>query len=72
MHFHPGWSGPADDFGYGGYYIGDGHYRYVSHQQHSRILRQENWMVQNPKLDGPVSQEAAIVMLWEDNGHAYG
>jgi hypothetical protein len=33
MHFHPGWSGPAEVFGYKVYYIGDGRYGYVGHQQ---------------------------------------
>jgi hypothetical protein len=31
MHFHPRWLGPTEDFGYGGYYAGDSHYRYISH-----------------------------------------
>jgi hypothetical protein len=61
MHFHPGWSGLAENFSHGGYYAGDGHYVYVGHQQDSRTLRQENWMVQKPKLDGPVSLKAAAV-----------
>jgi hypothetical protein len=55
MPFHPGWSGPIKGFGYGGYYVGDGRYRHVSHQQDSKILRHENRMIQNPKLDGPNS-----------------
>jgi hypothetical protein len=38
---------------------GDDHYEHVGHQQDSRISRQENWMVRNPKLDGSISQEAA-------------
>jgi hypothetical protein len=33
MHFHPGWSGPAQDFGHVGYYVGDGFYEHVGHQQ---------------------------------------
>jgi hypothetical protein len=32
MHFHPGWSGPADNFGHGGYYTGDDCYRNVGQQ----------------------------------------
>jgi hypothetical protein len=59
MSFSPGWSGPAEDFGYEGYYVGDNRYRYVDHQQDSRILRQENRMARNPKSNGLVSQEAA-------------
>jgi hypothetical protein len=55
MHFHPGWLGPTEGFVYGSYYTGDGCYEYVSHQQDSRIMRQENRMVWNPKLDDPVS-----------------
>jgi hypothetical protein len=60
MHFHPGWLGLAKSFSYGGYYAGDDPYRYVGHQWDTRILRQENQMVQNPKLDGSVSEEAAV------------
>jgi hypothetical protein len=59
MPFHLGWSGPTKCFGYGDYNAGDGCYRCVGHQQDSGIPRQENRMVQNPKLDGPVSLEAA-------------
>jgi hypothetical protein len=58
MPFHPGWLGLAEGFGYGGYYIGDGYYEHVGCQKDIRILGQENWMVQNPKSDDPVSQEA--------------
>jgi hypothetical protein len=36
MHFHPGWSGSAEEFGHGGYYIGDSCYGHVSHQQDTR------------------------------------
>jgi hypothetical protein len=32
MHIHPGWSGPTEGFGHGGYYVGDGCYRYIGHQ----------------------------------------
>jgi hypothetical protein len=32
MHFHPGWLGPADDFGHGGFYTGDDRYRNVGQQ----------------------------------------
>jgi hypothetical protein len=32
MHFHPGWSGPSEGFGHGGYYTGDGCYMSVGHQ----------------------------------------
>jgi hypothetical protein len=55
MPFHLGWLGPAEGFGYGGYYTGDDRYGHVGHQQDSRILRQENRMVWNPKPDVPVS-----------------
>jgi hypothetical protein len=58
MLFHPGWLGPTEDLGYGGYYTRDGCYGHIGHQQDNRILRQENQMVRNPKPDGPVSQEA--------------
>jgi hypothetical protein len=60
MHFHPGWSGPAEGFGHGGYYTGDGCYEYVDHQQDSKTPRQENQMVQNPKLDGLVSLKVLV------------
>jgi hypothetical protein len=39
MYFHPGWSGHAEGFGHGGYYIGDEHYGSVGHQQDERALR---------------------------------
>jgi hypothetical protein len=55
MPYHPGWSGPTKSLGYGDYYIEDGRYRHVDHQQGSKVLRQENWMIQNPKPDGSVS-----------------
>jgi hypothetical protein len=59
MPFHPGWSEPVESFGYGGYYVGDSRCGLVDHQQDSRILRQENLMVRNPKSDGLVSLEVA-------------
>jgi hypothetical protein len=59
MPFHQGWSGPDEGFVYRGYYVGDGRYGHVGHQQDSRIPRQENQMVRNPKPDGSISQEAA-------------
>jgi hypothetical protein len=55
MHFHLGWLGPSKGFGQGGYYARDDRYGSVGHQQDERTLRQENWMVQNPKLVGSVS-----------------
>jgi hypothetical protein len=64
MPFHPGWLGPAEGFSYGGCYPRDGRYRHVDHQHDSRILRQENQMVWNPKLNGTVSQEAAAPGRW--------
>jgi hypothetical protein len=57
MHFHPGWPGPVEGFSHGGYFTGDGHYEYVGHQYDSKTPSQENWMVQNLKLDGPVSSK---------------
>jgi hypothetical protein len=39
MHFHLGWSGPAEGFGHGGYYAGDGRYRSVGRQQDRRPPR---------------------------------
>jgi hypothetical protein len=32
MHFNLGWLGPAQGFGHGGYYVGEGCYRHISHQ----------------------------------------
>jgi hypothetical protein len=61
MDFYPGWSGPIEGFGHEGYYAGDGHYRYVSHQQHTWASRQENRIVQNSKSDHPVSPKTAAV-----------
>jgi hypothetical protein len=61
MHFHLGWLGPAEGFGYGGYYTGDGRYRYVSHQQDNRTTVQENQAFHNGKLNSPVSLKVATV-----------
>jgi hypothetical protein len=55
MHFHLGWSGPIESFGYKGYYTRDALYRSVNHQQGRKGSRQENLIVQNAKLDHPVS-----------------
>jgi hypothetical protein len=74
MHFHPRWSEPTEGFGHGGYYIGDGHYGYVSHQQDRRASRQKNWTVQNAKLDHPVSPkiEAALGRWHNESGSSQG
>jgi hypothetical protein len=58
MHFHPGWSGPAESFAHGGYCIGDGRYRSVGHQQDRKAPGQENQTVRNVKLDHPISPKA--------------
>jgi hypothetical protein len=55
MHFHPGWSGPTQGFDHGGYYVGDGRYRHIGHQQSRGASGQENRTVRNAKLDHPVS-----------------
>jgi hypothetical protein len=60
MHFHSRWSRPTQGFGHGGYYIGDGRYRHVGHQQGRKASGQENWTVRNAKSDHPVSQKAAV------------
>jgi hypothetical protein len=60
MYFHPGWSGPTQDFGHGGYYVGDNHYGHVGHQQDRKASSQENWIVRNAKLNHPVSQEGIV------------
>jgi hypothetical protein len=39
MHFHPGWSGPAEGFSHVGYYIGDSCYGSVGHQHDKKALR---------------------------------
>jgi hypothetical protein len=65
MHFNLGWSGPTQGFSHGGYYVGDGYYGYIGHQQNRRASGQENWIVWNAKLGHPVSQEVAIApSLW--------
>jgi hypothetical protein len=61
MHFHPGWLGPTQDCGHGGYYAGDDRYGYVGHQQDSRTPRQENRIVHNVKSDHLIFQEATVV-----------
>jgi hypothetical protein len=48
------WLGPTEGFGNGGYYIGEGHYGSIGHQQGRKAPRQKNWTVQNDKLDHPV------------------
>jgi hypothetical protein len=58
MHFHLGWLGPTQGFDQGGYYIGDGRYRHIGHQQDIGSSGQENQIVQNAKPDHSVSQEA--------------
>jgi hypothetical protein len=58
MHFHPGWSGPIEGFGHGGYYKGDCHYESVGHQQDGKAPRQENRTVRNAKPDHPASPKA--------------
>jgi hypothetical protein len=55
MHFHLGWSGPTQGFGYGGYYARDNHYIHVGHQQDMRASGQENQTVWNDKPDHPIS-----------------
>jgi hypothetical protein len=59
MHLHPGWSRPAEGFVHRGYYVGDGHYRYVGHQQDMRASGQENQTMQNVKPDHPISSKIA-------------
>jgi hypothetical protein len=61
MHFHLGWSRPAQGFGHGGYYAGDGSYGHIGHQQDRKASGQENQTVQNAKLDHLVSDEAGAV-----------
>jgi hypothetical protein len=54
-----GWSGPTEDFGYEGYYIGDRCYRHIGHQQDSETGKLDG---PNPKPDGLVSQEVAATL----------
>jgi hypothetical protein len=54
MYFHPGWSGPGRGFGHRGYHAGDDYYGGVGQQQ----TRQENWIVQNAKLDHSVPPQS--------------
>jgi hypothetical protein len=60
IHFHPGWSRLAEGFGHGGYYAGDGRYRYVDRQQDRSVSGHENQTVQNTKPDNPVSSKIVI------------
>jgi hypothetical protein len=60
IHFHPGWSGPIEGFGHGGYYTRDGRYGSVGHQQDRKASRQENQTVQNAKPDHSVSPKSII------------
>jgi hypothetical protein len=55
MHFHLEWSGPARGFGHGGYHAGDNRYGSVSQHQDRRSQGQQNWTVQNPKPNRPLS-----------------
>jgi hypothetical protein len=55
MHFHLRWSGPVGGFDHGGYHIGEDRYGSLGQQQDKRGSRQENWIVQNTKLDHPIS-----------------
>jgi hypothetical protein len=61
MHFNPGWAGPTEGFGHGGYYVGDGRYGSVGHQQDRRAPRQENQTVRNANSDYHVSPKTATV-----------
>jgi hypothetical protein len=47
---------PAEGFGYGGFYAGDGRYGHVGHQHDRGATGQENRTVRNGKSDHPVSQ----------------
>jgi hypothetical protein len=58
MHFHLRWSGPIEHFGHRGYYIRDGRYMNVGHQQGRMASKQENRTVRNAKSDHPVSPKA--------------
>jgi hypothetical protein len=60
MHFHLGWLGPAEGFGHGDYYTGDGRYGSVGHQQDRKAPRQKNWTIQNAKPDHTVSPKATV------------
>jgi hypothetical protein len=62
MQFHLGWSGPTRSSGHGGYNTEDGHYASVGHLQDRGASRQENQMVQNLKLDGPVSPKTVVAL----------
>jgi hypothetical protein len=39
MHFHPGWLGPVEGYGHGGYYTRDNRYGSVGHQQDRKASR---------------------------------
>jgi hypothetical protein len=55
MNFHPRWSRPVGGFDHGGYHTGDDRYIGFDQQQDMRSHSQENWTVQNPKSDQPIS-----------------
>jgi hypothetical protein len=63
MHFHPGWLGPTQGFGHGGYYARDGRYGHVGHQQDKRALGQVVW---NGKSNHPISQETSALGHWQE------
>jgi hypothetical protein len=56
MHFHPGWSGPAQGFSHRGYYTGDGWYEHIGYQQGREALgrktgqlKMPNWTIRFPR-----------------------
>jgi hypothetical protein len=67
MHFHLGWSGPAEGFHHRGYYIEDGRYWSVSHQKDKKASRQENRIVQNVKPDHPIFPKATAASGQQHN-----
>jgi hypothetical protein len=69
MHFHPGWSGPAEGFGHEDYYARDGCYGYIDQLWDRRALGQENWTIWNAKLDHLVSPKIATA---PDRQHEQG
>jgi hypothetical protein len=70
MHFHLGWSRPTQSFVHGGYYVGDGHYGYVGHQQGRGASGQENRTVRNAKPDHPVFEEATTTLGYQQEQRA--
>jgi hypothetical protein len=70
MHFHSGWSRPAEGVDHRGYYSGEGHYGSVDHPRHRRTSRQENRMVRFPRVSSTSNGCSRLGLLHMDQGAA--